>query len=117
VSRRPGSSLVLSPLDPNLESSGMVDPDQIRKESLYAKKIGELRELSDEELVRQHDDLVTGGTAVSQEYYLQELARRDTSQREASMVDLTAKLVRLTWAIFGLTVVNVAAVIVVAVTG
>jgi hypothetical protein len=95
----------------------MVDSDQIRKESLYAKKIGELRELSDKELVRQHDELVTGGTPIGQEYYLQELARRDTAGREASMVELTGKLVRLTWAIFGLTIVNVAAVIVAALNG
>jgi hypothetical protein len=92
--------------------------DSIRSESLYAKKLSELRALSDEDLVRQHDELVGGGRPIDQDYYLGELARRDiarrdesSAHREARMVELTERIRTLTWVIARLTVVNVLAAI------
>ena len=87
----------------------MLDLDQIRAEPLYAKKLAELRALSDEALISQHDALVQGANRpVNQEYYLQELYRREAESREKTMVRLTAVVAVLT-------VVNVIAVIAAAV--
>jgi hypothetical protein len=69
----------------------------------------DLRSLSDEELVRQHDEHITGefrpGVAVRVDYYLEELQRREILRQGQRME-------RLTWVILALTVVNVGAVLV-----
>ena len=69
-----------------------------------AMSIAELRRLSDSDLIAQHDS-VAQTTEVGVAYYLNEMMRRDSARREAL-------LLRLTWAIFLLTAVNVAAVII-----
>jgi transcription termination factor Rho len=69
-----------------------------------AKSVTELRELSDDELIAQHDQLApNAGVGVG--YYLEELARRRLERQTKTLVLLTA-------AITLLTVVNVVAVIV-----
>ena len=75
----------------------------------WAKGLAELRSLSDKELVRQHDvkalgDGVDSGTCVGLNYYLQELARRDSERQ-------TKVMLRLTWFIAALTLVMVAVVV------
>ena len=69
-----------------------------------AKTIAELRSRSDEELIEQHDVLAKG-TGVGTGYYLDELRRREADRQGERML-------RLTWIVTALTVVNVAAVIV-----
>ncbi len=71
---------------------------------VYAKTLADLRNLDEKELVRLHDLLVAGGQTIREEYYLAELARRDAEKREKTMV-------RLTYVIAALTVVNVVAVV------
>lgn len=66
--------------------------------------IAELQKLSDSDLVARHD-VAAATTQAGVAYYLDEMARRDSTRREAL-------LIRLTWAIFLLTAVNVAAVII-----
>jgi hypothetical protein len=69
-----------------------------------AKSIAELRSLSDEELVEQHDKLAAT-TSVGISYYLDEIERRRIERQQQQML-------RLTWVVTVLTVVNVVAVIV-----
>ena len=69
-----------------------------------AKTYAELRTLSDEELIRQHDMLATN-TVSGTGYYLDELRRRESDRQGKQML-------RLTWVVTMLTVVNVVAVIV-----
>ena len=62
-----------------------------------ALKIAELRAMTDDELVALHDKAAPGtGSGVL--YYLAELDRREIRRRTDTMV-------RLTWAIFALTLV------------
>lgn len=68
-----------------------------------AKSISELRSQSDDELVEQHDRLAEG-TSVGIGYYLTELERRRLDRQSRQML-------RLTWIIAGLTVINVVAVV------
>lgn len=68
-----------------------------------AKTIAELQLLSDAELIAQHDTL-SQGSNVGIRYYLDELARRRVDRQSRLML-------RLTWLIAALTVVNVIAVI------
>lgn len=85
----------------------MVDPDAARRqEPLYAKNLGELRDLSTEQLIGQHDALTkSGNVVVGVDYYLAELYRREAASRERTMVTLT-------WAIAAFTLVSMIAVIV-----
>ncbi len=69
-----------------------------------AKTIAELRSLSDDELVKQHDQLAAS-TSVGVSYYLEELERRSVDRQGRRML-------RLTWVVTALTVVNVVAVVV-----
>jgi hypothetical protein len=69
-----------------------------------AKSLADLRDLTDLELVAQHDRLA-GHTQVGISYYLEELHRR-------AVVAQGKRMERLTQVIAVLTVVNVAAVIV-----
>jgi hypothetical protein len=73
-----------------------------------AKTIAELRSLSDEELIKQHDALVAN-TVAGTGFYLGELRRRESARQERRMT-------RLTWVITALTGVNLAAVVVIALT-
>jgi hypothetical protein len=68
-----------------------------------AKTIADLQSLSDDELVEQYDKLA-GSTQVGINYYLAELERRRVDRQSRQML-------RLTWVVTGLTVVNVVAVI------
>lgn len=67
-----------------------------------AKTIAELRAMSDDELIEQHDTLA-GTTQVGTGFYLAELERRQVDRQARQML-------RLTWVVTGLTVVNVVAV-------
>lgn len=69
-----------------------------------AKTIAELQALSDDELVKQHDALAAS-TSVGTGYYLDELRRREVERQSERML-------RLTWIVTVLTVVNVVAVFV-----
>jgi len=69
-----------------------------------AKTMAELRSLSDKELVQQHD-MLARSTVVGISYYLSELERR-TAERQGR------QMLRLTWVVTALTVVNVIAVVV-----
>ena len=73
-----------------------------------AKTIAELRLLSDEGLVKQHDALAAT-TVVGTGFYLDELRRREAARQGGLMI-------RLTWVITALTAINLAAVVVVALT-
>jgi hypothetical protein len=69
-----------------------------------AKTIADLRALSDEQLIEQHDQLAKN-TIVGISYYLSELERRPVERQGRLML-------RLTWVVTVLTVINVAAVVV-----
>lgn len=69
--------------------------------------IRRLREASDEELIDRHDDLAKK-TIAGARYYLEELSRRDQERATNAMLGFTRTISRLTWAILGLTLVNVA---------
>jgi hypothetical protein len=69
-----------------------------------AKTIAELRSLSDDELIEQHDKLAAS-TQVGTRFYLAELERRQVDRQNRLMIGLTV-------AIFSLTVVNVVALFV-----
>jgi hypothetical protein len=74
-------------------------------DSVTTRRLGDLRAMSKADIVAAHDEMVTGATYVmTPEDYGAELARRDTS-------DQTALMLRLTWLIAALTVVNLAFVI------
>ncbi len=70
-----------------------------------ARSIEELRALSDDDLIREHDE-IAAHTQTGLNYYLEELARRQVASREQKMQKLTQVIVVLTS-------VNVVAVIVV----
>jgi hypothetical protein len=84
---------------------------------MYAASLAELRDgMQDADLIHAHDALVTWERyPIGPDYYLTELARRDQQRATRVMVEQTATMVRLTWAIAVLTIVNVAAVVIVAV--
>jgi hypothetical protein len=77
--------------------------------------IAELRNLSDEELVRRHDSLVNanpGGIEDNVNYYLNELARRRGDVANERMTKLTVDIHRMTIAITVMTFLALAATIV-----
>ncbi len=53
-----------------------------------ARTHGELRALSDEELIRQHDELAKG-TLVGLNHYREELARREQNKQSRLILALT----------------------------
>jgi hypothetical protein len=65
--------------------------------------LAELRAMSEEELIRRHDEHETWSAGPG--YYLDELARRDAARQTAIMVRSTETIRRLTWCIAGLTLV------------
>jgi hypothetical protein len=79
-----------------------------RNSADWAKTISELRALSDDELIPQHDELIVGkfrAVAVGVDYYRDELARRTTERHGTRMFWLTV-------AATGLTAFNTALVII-----
>jgi hypothetical protein len=72
----------------------MPDEPQLRDKPVYAKTIAELRAMSDAELVRQHDLMVTeiarpgSRHVVELGYYLDELRRRDAARDSAAAIRL-----------------------------
>lgn len=68
-----------------------------------AKTISELRGLSDEQLMIEHDRVATN-TVVGISYYLDEIDRRQVDRQQRQML-------RLTWVVTVLTVINVVAVV------
>jgi hypothetical protein len=71
----------------------------------------ELRAASDAELIERHDRLAQN-TSVGVNYYLEELARRESYRQGERVRELTQTVVNLTWIIAALTAVNVAAVLI-----
>jgi hypothetical protein len=67
--------------------------------------IEDLRDMSDDELIRAHDRLAKNTQAVGVNYYLEELARRRSDRQQTTMI-------RLTWAIAAMTLVVTIATIV-----
>jgi hypothetical protein len=72
-----------------------------------AYTIAELRKLSDEDLIREHDSVATS-TVMGLNYYSNELARRAQAHETRTIVDYTRQLTILTWVIAIATVVNLA---------
>ncbi len=78
-------------------------PQPTERTSAYlAKTLEELRQMSDEDLVRAHDQLIKGSgqVHVGINYYREEISRRES-------VNQGRRLERLTWAIVILTIVLV----------
>ena len=82
-----------------------------------ALSLRDLRELSDQELIRRHDALVPR-VGISVNYYLQELARRDQDRQTQAMLRytlwvaiMTGAIVAMTLTILVLTAINVWAVL------
>jgi len=69
-----------------------------------AYSLEELKGLSDEELIRQHD-AVARNTALGVNYFFDELQRRETARNNAVQEKANRTLVRLTWVIATFTVV------------
>ena len=71
-----------------------------------ARHLSDLRAMSDEELIRQHDAWADW-THASVDYYLEELARRVNSRQSAQMLKLTKVITWLTVLMTILTITNV----------
>lgn len=71
----------------------------------------ELKALSDEELIRQHD-VHAGHTAYGVRHYIDELRYREQTRISQSIERLTKRIWWLTFAIFALTVINVLLIVV-----
>lgn len=81
-----------------------------REGALYAKTLAELRALSDDALVRQHDELIeSGGWTASLSYYLRELERREGERKTMVMLWLTVVIGVLTLANVAATIANLVA--------
>jgi hypothetical protein len=78
--------------------------EQARDEAREPKPLHVLRGMTDDKLVTAHDAVIAAPGLVGQDYYLAELARRAADRQTTTMV-------RLTWVIAALTVVNVVAVV------
>lgn len=70
-----------------------------------APKIEELRSLTDEELVKRHDDISTH-TAVGTAYYLDELNRRTQEKHAKSIKNLTIWIAIMTGVMTICTILN-----------
>jgi len=69
------------------------------------RTIRELRHASDEELIEEHDELATH-TIPGVDYYLNELARRDSAGQQATMIRLTYAIATMTLVVTIATIVN-----------
>ena len=76
-----------------------------------AYSLKELRELTDEQLVTEHDNCAAS-TVSHIHYFLEEIKRRDQNRQTKTIIEYTRKMLILTVIIAILTVVNVVAVIV-----
>ena len=65
-----------------------------------------LRSLSDEALIKKHDELATS-TQVGVNHYLREIARRDQDKQTRAMLTYTKWITIMTLAISALTIINV----------
>lgn len=70
-----------------------------------SEPLQELRALSDEELVRRHDQRAKH-TVVGVNHYLAELARRDQDRQTSAMLQYTQQIKRLTVVVTAATVLN-----------
>jgi len=71
----------------------------------YAPSKDEIDQLTDDQVAALYDAHAVG-TVVGSGFYLDELTRRRLAQESRRMTDMTQTMKSLTWAIFGLTVVN-----------
>lgn len=71
----------------------------------------DLKALSDEELIRLHDDHAKH-TAFGVQYYIDELRYREQTRISQSIERLTKRIWWLTFAIFALTVINVLLIVI-----
>ena len=71
-----------------------------------AKALRELRGMSQEELVSEHDS-ISEHTVIGLNYYLAELSRRDAEAANNTMLKLTKQMRDFTAVILALTVLNV----------
>lgn len=69
-------------------------------------KHDELQALSEAELIARYN-AAASNTVVGTGFYREELVRRQMAKESARMLALTQTMCTLTWAILGLTVVNV----------
>lgn len=76
----------------------------------YAPTKAELEKLTDDEIVERYNAHASG-TVVGSGFYLDELARRGLALENSRMAQMTKTMKDLTWAIFGLTVVNLVVVV------
>ncbi len=73
---------------------------------MRAPKIAELRRMSDDELIAEHDKIAPS-TDPGVQYYIDELARRNQSRQTETMVKYTRLIGWLTFAVTIFTIVNV----------
>jgi hypothetical protein len=73
--------------------------------------IAEMRELDDERLIREHDEIAVH-TVVGTQWYEDELSRRDQARVTAATVRLSVVTVRLAWASTGLSAIAVIAAVI-----
>ena len=66
----------------------------------------ELRALSDDELIKAHDELAKS-TLVGSSYYVEELARRDAGKINASMLRFTRWITAMTAVMLFATIANI----------
>ena len=71
----------------------------------------ELREMTDEQVIEEHDNLAQR-TMMGLNYYLDELNRREQNRQTEAMLSYTRRMLWLTVLVAILTVVNVIAVLV-----
>jgi len=76
-----------------------------------ANTLKELREMSDEQLIIEHDNLANR-TQVGLNYYLDELNRREQNKQTEAMLSYTRRMLWFTVTVTILTVINVIAVLV-----
>jgi len=70
-----------------------------------ARSIRELRSASEKELIQEHDELAEH-TLPGVDYYLNELARRESARQQATMIRLTYAIAAMTLVVTIATIVN-----------
>ena len=69
------------------------------------RSIRELRGASEKELIQEHDELAKN-TLPGVDYYLNELARRESARQQATMIRLTYAIAAMTLVVTVATIVN-----------